>query len=380
MSSTLKKEAEIKNMPKPVSITGTRTILNQMINCICKIKITEKSGQFEKSGKSGTGFFCKVPLNQNEKINCLITNFHIITEQYYKDQQNKTINLLLNDGEEVKKINIGNDRKIYFNEIYDITIIELKESENFQYLLDLDDNLFKDDENIKYLDKSIYVPQYPKEEKAFVSYGLLNGIFEHEIRHTCSTDNGSSGSPILNLENNKVIGIHKGGSTHFNFNLGTLLKYPINDFIKKNKKNKNDNIIHNNAIFNNNINQFNLINDINNININNNINLINNINFMNNMNNAEDEVYDDVDKPGPKMNVIFTTGYGNRCILIINYGTTIDQMLVKYLKKINKYELYGAKNKIAFIYNVKNLQFGDNTPIEIYFKQRKTPKVQVSFY
>ena len=309
MMSTVKKEVEIKNIPKPVSITGTRTILNQMINCICKIKITTKSGQFEKSGKSGTGFFCKIPLNQNEKINCLMTNFHVITEQYYKDQQNKTINLLLNDDEVVKKINIGNDRKIYFNESYDITIIELKESDNIQYVLDLDDNLFKDDENIKYLDKSIYVPQYPKGEKAFVSYGLLNSFLEHDIRHTCSTDYGSSGSPILNLENNKVIGIHKEGSTHFNFNHGTLLKYPINDFIKINQKNKNDNIIHNNAIFNNNFNQFNLINDINNININNNINLINNKNFINNMNNTEDEIYDDIDKPGPKMNVIFTTGH-----------------------------------------------------------------------
>ena len=66
--------------------------------------------------------------------------------------------------------------------------------------------------------------------------------------HYCSKDNGSSGSPILNLKNNKVIGIHKEGSFNFNYNKGPLLKYPINDFITKNNNitigginiNKND--------------------------------------------------------------------------------------------------------------------------------------------
>ena len=55
--------------------------------------------------------------------------------------------------------------------------------------------------------------------------------------HKCSTDNGSSGSPILNLENNKLIGIHSKG-TNYNYNMGTLLKLPIQDFINK-KLNQN---------------------------------------------------------------------------------------------------------------------------------------------
>ena len=50
----------------------------------------------------------------------------------------------------------------------------------------------------------------------------------------------STGSPILNLENNKVIGIHKESSTQFNVNKGTLLKFPINDCIEKNKIKKED--------------------------------------------------------------------------------------------------------------------------------------------
>ena len=47
--------------------------------------------------------------------------------------------------------------------------------------------------------------------------------------HNCTTENGSFGSPILNLQTNKVIGIHNKSST--NYNIGTLLKLPIKDFI-----------------------------------------------------------------------------------------------------------------------------------------------------
>ena len=47
--------------------------------------------------------------------------------------------------------------------------------------------------------------------------------------HNSSTDNGSFGSPILNLQTKKVIGIHNKSS--INYNIGTLLKLPIKDFI-----------------------------------------------------------------------------------------------------------------------------------------------------
>ena len=46
-------------------------------------------------------------------------------------------------------------------------------------------------------------------------------INKYNIIHTCSTDDGSSGSPILNLKNNKVVGIHKGTpdeTKNFNYN------------------------------------------------------------------------------------------------------------------------------------------------------------------
>jgi len=111
---------------------------------------------------------------------------------------------------------------------------------------------------ISYEGKSIYIIQYPKgqngEEEACVSFGTLNKINEYNIIHKCSTDSGSSGSPILNLKNNKIIGIHKDTPDFTkNFNYGTLLKYTLNDFINQNKT--KNNIIGEKDINKNNINE-----------------------------------------------------------------------------------------------------------------------------
>ena len=55
--------------------------------------------------------------------------------------------------------------------------------------------------------------------------------------HSCFSEEGSSGSPILNLKNNKVIGIHIQHPRYQN-NIGTFLKYPLNlnDFRNKRYK------------------------------------------------------------------------------------------------------------------------------------------------
>jgi len=80
--------------------------------------------------------------------------------------------------------------------------------------------------------KSIYILQYPK-DKRLVSYGLMKDISDGEkINHYCNTEDGASGSPILSLNNFKVIGVHYGGSkiNYDKFNFGTFIKYIINEF------------------------------------------------------------------------------------------------------------------------------------------------------
>jgi len=219
-----KKEVIIEKYPRPISIKGTKEILNQMENCICKIY---KNGE----GK-GTGFFCNIKYN-NYNIPVMMTSNHVIDEKYIKENNN--IELTLNDDNINKTIILNNNnRKIYTNVEYDITIIEIKcEKDKINNFMDLDEKIFNEKSEILYNSHSIYIPQYLNSDNAIVSYGIINKIDGYNINLYCCTDSGSSGAPIINLLNNKIIGIHKEGSNHFQFNKGIFLKYPINEFINK---------------------------------------------------------------------------------------------------------------------------------------------------
>ena len=143
-----------------------------------------------------------------------------------------------------RTIELNNDRLRYTNKKLDITIIEIKENKdklNNKYL-DLDDNIinyFESNQNKnpnylndKYSNESIYIINYPKDKDIVVSYGKSPLLNNSEIQHYCSTEPGSSGSPILLINNQKLIGIHYGSSEHFEFNKGKLLIYSIIEFQK----------------------------------------------------------------------------------------------------------------------------------------------------
>jgi len=152
----MQEEIKIKGSVDPVNISGTKKILNQMMKCICKIKIKgdNQEGIISKDAY-GTGFFCAIPLDENNIINCLMTNYHVLNEKYFEDK--KEINILLNDDSEAKLIDLDIKRIIHYNKEYDTTIIELKEEDKIKNYLELDDNIFKDNENIFYEGKSIYI-------------------------------------------------------------------------------------------------------------------------------------------------------------------------------------------------------------------------------
>jgi len=216
-------EKYLKDSPKPVTIEGTRTILKQMENFVCKI-----------SGYNGTGFFCKIkdPYTNNFK-NVLFTNNHILCESDIED--NKTIYITMNNDSQSKKIKIDKNRIRYTNENLDVTIIEIIKSDEISNFLELDEDIYKDIgllENIYEREKqSLYVLQYPRKEVVRVSYGMSVKIKNNFIYHTCNTDGGSSGSPILSLKSFKVLGIHFG-ATYYEYNKGTFIKAAIDEFFK----------------------------------------------------------------------------------------------------------------------------------------------------
>ena len=57
-------------------------------------------------------------------------------------------------------------------------MIELKDEDNIKDYLELDDNLFQDNSEIIYKNKSIYLLHYQNEKNACVSYGLLHISFD----------------------------------------------------------------------------------------------------------------------------------------------------------------------------------------------------------
>lgn len=79
-----------------------------------------------------------------------------------------------------------------------------------------------------------------------------------------------------------------------------------------------------------------------------------------------------------KKRIVFVTGQGLRVTMKYNPQTTIDQALKEYLQEIEKPELIGdTTEQIAFIYNARKMEFGDETTIETYFKNTGNPQVVV---
>ena len=201
-------------------------IVEQMKNCLCKIKI----GNIQ-----GTGFFCKIPLPKtDEKLYVMITSNNILKEDILYSNNN---NIDLNIGERNKiiKINLGNRVK-YTSEKYNITIIVINKNDNIKNFLELYKEKYWTVKNLE--DKYVHIIQYP-EGNLSVTYGRIIDIYEDGINkflHTCPTKKGSSGSPIIlsRYHHNEVIGLYSEeniNDLNEYYNRGIFLKYPIEEYI-----------------------------------------------------------------------------------------------------------------------------------------------------
>ena len=75
--------------------------------------------------------------------------------------------------------------------------------------------------------------QYPNGGPLTLIGGHLKKIEKEQIQHSVRTSGGSSGSPIIFLlRDHKIIGIHRGSSKN-RLNLGTSMKYIIENIKKK---------------------------------------------------------------------------------------------------------------------------------------------------
>ena len=212
----INRQAHIESHPLPIGKNQIKKIYAQMNNSVVKIK---------NGKKNGTGFICLIPYpDEIHRLPVLITCNHVLD---IKDiNKNKEIILFLVD------------RKIYYSKKkeYDITIIEIKEEDRLynSKILEIDQDIYQNNLKSIYFNKSVYIIHYPKGGECEYSLDTISNIDENntQIMHYCATEDGSSGSPILNLQTFKVIGIHIGKHKSYEYNVGVIIKHPIDSFNK----------------------------------------------------------------------------------------------------------------------------------------------------
>jgi hypothetical protein len=222
--NNIKREGHILGQPESLSLNQIEKIMQQLKNSICKII---------KENYTGTGFICLLKSKDNKyRIPVLFTCYHIINNEDIKEEKNIELKFFSKN----IIIKLEESRNIYTSneDSNDIIIIQLDKNE-FKYsdLLEIDEDIFKDDDlNELFANKSVYILHYPKGKEPEHSIDTIKGISidKNLINHYCATDNGSSGAPIMNLKNFKVIGMHIGKNENNNINIGILLKSPINNY------------------------------------------------------------------------------------------------------------------------------------------------------
>ena len=156
---------------------------------------------------TGNGFFMSIKFENEVIFNCILANNHII------DRYISNANIQLQIGDSKKTFNIGKERHIkYFKNPIDITMIEILDEDEFIKDLNF---LFYDLNYIKYgydyyLDKEIFTLQHLYGEEMQSAIGKIIHIKDYEFEHNAGSCEGSSGSPVILIENNCVIGMHKG--------------------------------------------------------------------------------------------------------------------------------------------------------------------------
>ena len=206
---------------KGINLDQMNIFMIQMQKSIFKIRVNEAIG---------IGFFCIIPSPDKFKyLPVMITTNHLLKEEDIIP--GKTICIFLKNDQISKNILIDKGRKTYTNKEYDITIIEIKEHDGIDgdSFLEIDKEIFYENQ-INFNKIKVYLLSYGSYSNGIIKRLRDNG---YTFEHLCSSQKGSGGGPIININNNKVIGFHIGTSIRSNFNIGTLLRKPIEDFNKR---------------------------------------------------------------------------------------------------------------------------------------------------
>ena len=204
-------KANLKPVPKPCA----KKIYEHMENYL--YKINEKEGNYE------IGFFIRLKDEKDKSHLALVTSPNVL-----KDIDSNSLTITLDH--EPKPIELGDIR--YEDKKYGKAVIEIKESSDIEYFFEIDEDIFANEEerNMKFNKESICIIQYDNKDNISVSYGIINDICGKEIKYEANTNKNIKDNIILNLNNNRIIGMSDCESK--NYNNGIFIGDLIDQFRK----------------------------------------------------------------------------------------------------------------------------------------------------
>ena len=199
-------EIKNENIKNEDSIIVDYDLLEDLINsgiknCVFKLKFKVEIENNQPATKVGTGFFCNIP---NKCIKAFITNNHVINQEFLNNEKKL---ILYNNKDEKKEINLELNRYKFTDKDLDFTVIEILEDDNITNYLEIDEFIDSTD----YKHEQICSLNYSGGRELQYSHGENYGIKQNYFLYSIGTLGGSSGAPIILINNKKVIGLHKAG-------------------------------------------------------------------------------------------------------------------------------------------------------------------------
>ena len=241
-SSGINEKNDLDYFENPIDNKILKVIPEQTKNSLCHIKNNE--------GDNSIGFFCVIPfINNNNLLPILVLN----NANFKENTINKIFITLCNNKNntitsETSEIIIDNKRKIFLDEEINISFIEIKDKDNIDknLFLFLDEKNFNDDLEKELLNKQIYLIYYLENNYSDYTTGIIKKINKQKKYFEFISKNrlSSSGYPIFNFNNNRIIGIQTEHlNKEDNYHKGLIFNDLIELFFNKEFDKDFDNII-----------------------------------------------------------------------------------------------------------------------------------------
>ena len=211
--------------PKSISKEGIKKIYEQLDNLIYKIN--------EKDSNLGIGFFCYIKYKDKKIPALIISNCEISGKKYIKE-----INISNNDIS--KQIQLGETRFIDKKNNLMLFEVKLNKKDKINFI-EIDNLIFCPNSEQFYYQKSIYIIQSGNKFKnSYASFGTIDIVNKSHFLYYANLSSNIKGFPILDLLNNKLIGIHESVDGHYC--KGKFLNYAFKEFLIRYKINQKNEI------------------------------------------------------------------------------------------------------------------------------------------